>query len=217
MGWNQWHNLLPLVYGCWLRWWHLTGDEPSAIVPIKNSRKTLQQQHSNKEKTGQLQSKLQIWLHTEMPYSKRQIYHKAFRTWYLWDETSLETSSYGEGGTGLTGQNFSNNIIMKGSQTVLVSDVHCIRSCAYMHRKKLHVSHPGCNLCWGNPNMDLGLNPSGKRVGPVILPSKRLCLRNPQEQSKERCWSRISGPRGLNSILISLLRVSTYYLLREHT
>ena len=38
---------------------------------------------------------------------------------------------------------------MKGSQTVLVSDVHCIRSCAYMHRHKLHVNHPGCNL-WGN-------------------------------------------------------------------
>ena len=71
--------------------------------------------------------------------------------------------------------------------------------------------------CWGNPNMDLGLNPSGKRVGPVILPSTRLCLRNPQEQGEERCWSQISGPRGLNSILIYLVRVSTYYLLREHT
>ena len=65
--------------------------------------------------------------------------------------------------------------------------------------------------------MDLGLNPSGNQVGPVILPSTRLCLRNPQEQSGERCWSRISGPRGLNSILISLVRVSTYYLLWEHT
>ena len=32
----------------------------------------------------------------------------------------------------------------------------------------------------GEPNMDLGLNPSGKRVGPVILPSTGLCLRNPQ-------------------------------------
>ena len=28
--------------------------------------------------------------------------------------------------------------------------------------------------CWGNTNMDLGLNPSGKRVGNVILPSTRL-------------------------------------------
>ena len=71
--------------------------------------------------------------------------------------------------------------------------------------------------CWGNPNMDLVLNPSEKRAGPVILPSTRLFLRNPQEQSEERCWLRISGPRRLNSILISLVRVSTYYLLREHT
>ena len=37
---------------------------------------------------------------------------------------------------------------MKGSHTVLVSDVHCIMSCAYMHRHKLYVNHPGCNL-WG--------------------------------------------------------------------
>ena len=65
--------------------------------------------------------------------------------------------------------------------------------------------------------MDLGLNPSGKRVGPVILPYTRLCLRNLQEQSKERYWSPISGPQGLNSILISLVRVSTYDLLREHS
>ena len=73
------------------------------------------------------------------------------------------------------------------------------------------------NHFWGNPNMDLGLNPSGKQVGPVIWPSTRLYLSNPQEQSKERCWLQISGPRGPNSILISLVRVSTYYLLREHT
>ena len=71
------------------------------------------------------------------------------------------------------------------------------------------------NHFWGNPNMDLGLNPSGKRVGPVIWPSTRLCLSNPQEQSKGKFWSRINIPRGSNSIkmvfLIFLVRVSTYY------
>ena len=70
-------------------------------------------------------------------------------------------------------------------------------------------------FCWGNPNMDLGLNPSGKRVGPVIQPSTRLFLRNPQEQSGGRCWLRISSPQGSNIIkivvLIFLVCVSTYY------
>ena len=38
---------------------------------------------------------------------------------------------------------------MKDSHKVLVSDFHRIRSRAYMHRHKLHVNHPGCNL-WEN-------------------------------------------------------------------
>ena len=58
----------------------------------------------------------------------------------------METSSYGEGGTGLTGQIFNNTSIIEGSQTVLVSDVHRIKSRSYMHRHKLHVNHPVCNL-----------------------------------------------------------------------
>ena len=32
--------------------------------------------------------------------------------------------------------------------------------------------------------MDLGLNPSGKRVGPVIQPSTRICLSNPQKKAE---------------------------------
>ena len=61
----------------------------------------------------------------------------------------METINYGEGGTGITGQNFNKPCIMKGNQTVLVSDFHCIRSYAYSHRHKFHVNHPGCNL-WRN-------------------------------------------------------------------
>ena len=49
----------------------------------------------------------------------------------------------------LIGEVFNNTSIMKDSQTVLVSDVYCIRSCAYMHIQKLYVNHPDCNL-WGN-------------------------------------------------------------------
>ena len=59
----------------------------------------------------------------------------------------METSSYGEGAAEIKGQIFNNTTIMKGSQTVLVIDVHCIRYRAYMHKHKLHVNHPGCNLC----------------------------------------------------------------------
>ena len=55
-------------------------------------------------------------------------------------------------------------------------------------------------VCWGNPNMDLGLNPSGKREGPVILPSTRLCSRNPQELNKGRCSSQISSLRPLHQV-----------------
>ena len=41
---------------------------------------------------------------------------------------------------------------MKGSQTVLVSGVHHIRYCAYRHRQKLYVNHPGFNS-WGKIEM----------------------------------------------------------------
>ena len=65
------------------------------------------------------------------------------------DEKSWETASYGEVGAGLIGIVFNKTGSMKGDQSVLVSDVHHIRYCAYRHIHKLHVNHPGCNL-WGN-------------------------------------------------------------------
>ena len=64
------------------------------------------------------------------------------------DETSLETSSYCEGKTGIIGQILNNTTIMKGSQIVLIRDVHHIKSHTYMHRHKFYVNYPGCNL-WG--------------------------------------------------------------------
>ena len=60
-----------------------------------------------------------------------------------------------------------------------------------MHPRCFFLGEPAPRpniLCWRNPNMDLVLNPSGKRVGPVILTFIRLCLRNPQEQSEDSSY-----------------------------
>ena len=52
----------------------ITGKKIWALDPNIKSQKPLQQQHSNTEKTGQSQYKLQILLHMAMPYSQRQFF-----------------------------------------------------------------------------------------------------------------------------------------------
>ena len=49
-------------------------------------------------------------------------------------------------GDGLTEQNSNKPDIMKGGQTILVSDILCGRPHAYMHIRKMHVKPPGRNV-----------------------------------------------------------------------
>ena len=58
------------------------------------------------------------------------------------DETSRATSIYGEGGAGITGQITNKPVVTKGGHTVLVSDVHRIRTHIYRQRVPLW-SHVG--------------------------------------------------------------------------
>ena len=55
------------------------------------------------------------------------------------DETSWATASPGEAGVGVTGMIMGKPGVLKGGQTVIVSDSHHIRPRAYMHKHKLHV------------------------------------------------------------------------------
>ena len=54
------------------------------------------------------------------------------------DETTYATASFGEKGSGLTGRIKGKPGVAKGGQIILVSDVHRIRSRAYVHRHKIH-------------------------------------------------------------------------------
>ena len=77
-------QFLPLTNGCWLLRWNWTGYELLVLDPNKMSKKTLQQWHSNRERTGRLQSKLRNWLNIVMTYSQCQFSHKALWTLSLW-------------------------------------------------------------------------------------------------------------------------------------
>ena len=62
------------------------------------------------------------------------------------DDKSWSTYSYGEAGDRLTGRITNKAGIMKGGQTVLIIDVHCVRPHTYRHIHKLHVKPPGWNV-----------------------------------------------------------------------
>ena len=103
-GWNQWHNLLPLVYGCWLRWWHCTGDELSAIFPIKNSKKICNNNIATKKRQDGYNPNYRFDYLRRCLIQNVKFITKHAGLDLCGDFTSWETSSYGEGGTGLTGK-----------------------------------------------------------------------------------------------------------------
>ena len=53
------------------------------------------------------------------------------------DESTWGNSSYGETGTGLSGQ-MKNKRVTKGGQIVISSDLGCCRPRAYLHWHKVH-------------------------------------------------------------------------------
>jgi hypothetical protein len=59
------------------------------------------------------------------------------------DETLWGHGGFGEAGSGFIGQIINKPGVTKGGQIVMISDVHCIRPCAYMHHHKLHIKPPG--------------------------------------------------------------------------
>ena len=113
--------------------------------------KTLQQQHINKESTGRLKSKIQIWSNLVTPFSQCQFYHKSCWTWSMWGWYKLGNISYGDSGAGPTFPINNKSGITKVGQKILVSDVHRIRPCVYMNRHKFHVKPTECDK-WGKTN-----------------------------------------------------------------
>ena len=61
--------------------------------------------------------------------------------------------SYVEVGSGVFGRFASKPGVKKGGQTVLVINMHCIRSHAYMDQNKVYQEHPGLTVM-GNIEVD---------------------------------------------------------------
>ena len=58
----------------------------------------------------------------------------------------MATTIYGEVGAGITCRILNKTGLTKGYQTVLISDVHCVRLSEYRYRENLHVKPPGWNV-----------------------------------------------------------------------
>lgn len=54
------------------------------------------------------------------------------------DETTWEFMGYGDPGSGIMSHVIGKPGVSKGGQTVIISDPHRIRPCAYVHRHKFH-------------------------------------------------------------------------------
>ena len=88
LGWNQWQNLSPLKYGCWLWWLHCIGDKLLALVPNKKS-KTICNNNTATKKYRTLTIRAKLLSRMLMPYSQRQFSQKSRQIWYLWGRDNV--------------------------------------------------------------------------------------------------------------------------------
>ena len=146
--WNQWHNLSPLIDGCWLQWWHCTGYELSSLAPNKNSQKLWNNNTATKKgqdgyNTSNQFDYIRQWIIRNLDFITNQDELDLCVYEIIW-----VTDIYSEAGSWLTGQVANNTGLTKVGHIVLVSDVHRVRLHAYRHRNKFHVKPYGWNV-WG--------------------------------------------------------------------
>ena len=146
---NQWPNLSPLTDGWWLRWWYCTWYELSALDPNKNSQKLCNNDTATKKGQDGYNPSYKFdyirWcLIHNINFIKKQDELDIYG-----DETSWSMASYDEARYGITVWISNKPGTIKGLYTVLVSNVHRIRTRAYWHKHNFHVRPPGWNV-WGN-------------------------------------------------------------------